>query len=333
MESPFFKYSMRILTTLALLIAINTNVVLAEIIPPVSGRLLTQEQILPADVLSRVQWVRKEIGLISKEIGKPEVAATDVSITGAAPREVYYWAETLYHKADRLAFELASTRGTKLQIVDATSLRPFHVWQNVDQALQSIQAVKTRLGIPEKIVEQESAKNTTPSDVFEALAQASHEINQLLIQRISPADVFQQVTVSVNTMAQLLGSLQENTRIPNPPKFERFKTPNDVYKRLLDCYDLLSKIAQLSGVKILKFTVPEQSRAIRTPSDVYDLASLIVSELAYFHEQKLNKKLSVKAYFPGYKTPSHVFQRVGILKTQLKTLQHYVNDHPNWLKD
>lgn len=229
-----------------LVVATFGNSVKAEVIPPVSGRLLTQEQILPADVLSRVQWVREEMRLIAKELGKPDISPTDVSITNAAPREVYYWAATLFNKADRLAFELAGVRGAKLQISDTTALRPFHVWQNVDHALQSIHIVKERIGIPEKIIEQESPKNTTPSDVFEALAQASHEINLLLIRRIAPADVFQQVTVSVNTVAQLLSTFQQSTRIPQTPSFERYKRPTDVYKRLLECYEILSDIARLS---------------------------------------------------------------------------------------
>ena len=69
-----------------------------------------------------------------------------------------------------------------------------------------------------------------------------------------------------------------------------------------------------------------------TPSDVYDIASLIVSELAYLHEQLKQLQSPRKVYNPGRKLPSHVYQRTGILEKQLTDLLKRVEKKPGWLQ-
>ncbi|MFQ5715698.1 MAG: hypothetical protein ACE5GQ_01195 [Nitrospinales bacterium] len=65
--------------------------------------------------------------------------------------------------------------------------------------------------------------------------------------------------------------------------------------------------------------------------DVYDLASLLVSELTYLNHLIGNNRHLV-SFYPGRKFPSHVYQETGMLQTQLQALSKQVKAQPNWLK-
>ena len=69
------------------------------------------------------------------------------------------------------------------------------------------------------------------------------------------------------------------------------------------------------------------------PSDVYDLAALLVSELAHLHAQKTNALPPRRTFYPGRKLPSHVFQRVGVLSRQIDAIREMAEANPNWLTE
>ena len=94
--------------------------------PPVSGRAVSPETIVPADVLARVQWVREELEAIRFEMGKPQDRRVTRLATDALPHEVYFQAVTLFIKADRLALELTGSTGIRPEPVATTDVRPYH---------------------------------------------------------------------------------------------------------------------------------------------------------------------------------------------------------------
>ena len=69
------------------------------------------------------------------------------------------------------------------------------------------------------------------------------------------------------------------------------------------------------------------------PSDVYDISSLLVAELAFLHQQAGTLDAPRPAYYPGRKFPSDVYQRAGQLKSQLDELQGLVKTRPAWLRN
>ena len=77
----------------------------------------------------------------------------------------------------------------------------------------------------------------------------------------------------------------------------------------------------------------DASGATIGPSDVYSMATLLVSELTYLHMQVDDFEPPIRTYYPGSKLPSHVYQRVGILEAQLTELEKRVGLTPDWLQD
>ena len=59
----------------------------------------------PSDVHARLIFLQSELDQIRSEMGKSEPTPMELDIADVAPREVYFQAETLFKKANRLSFE------------------------------------------------------------------------------------------------------------------------------------------------------------------------------------------------------------------------------------
>ena len=94
-----------------------------------------------------------------------------------------------------------------------------------------------------------------------------------------------EVTIAIGYSARLLAYFPGAMRLADSPPFEPRKQPADVYRRLVECFALIQQIAERSKIKILTLRISEADMAEATPSDVFDIASLVVSELAYLHAQ------------------------------------------------
>lgn len=291
----------------------------------------SHSEITPPDVYARVALLRAELELIRFEMGKTKPAQSQLPVSDAAPREVYFQAFTLLLKSDRLCFE-QTREHLILPETHAGSVTPAHSFRLVTDALKMIRKVKVSLAITTHSQEPVRNIENTATSVFQSIVRANQQLNLLLDKPFAPSDVFQQVTRAINHSATLLKHVSSSIRIPPDPAFENGKKPADVYRQLAGCFEHLEAIAEISGVEVLKLDSTGIDFGKVSPSDVYDIASLVVSELAHF-VSKLPKPPPPRAtYFPGRKFPSHVYQRAGILEAQLKQLEQFARKNPNWLK-
>jgi hypothetical protein len=248
-------------------------------------------------------------------------------VAEAEPREVFFAALTLFHKVNQLSFDLTRGRAEPPERPIGT-LRPAHVIEVVDAVLTQLQRVKATLGIIESSRSKPRDPTVTSADVFRSIVQSNRQVNLLLDQPIAPSDVFQQVTLAVGYAAQLRARFP-GTRMPEAPPFERRKRPADVYHRLIECIARIRAIMAHSGFRIL--TLNQHPDAI-TSNDVYDIASLIVSELSFLHAQVDDALLPPDPYDPGRKLPAEVYQRAGLLEVLLIDLQALVETASSWLQ-
>lgn len=300
--------------------------------PPIRRQNLSLNEMTPIDPYARVELVLKELDLIRVEMGKPKANRSPLQVSQAAPFEVYFQARTLYEKANRLAFEQTGSLGQELEAIPASEVQPGNVWSVVDAALQRILKVKSTLGISGTVTETLPHRAIVPTDVFLSIVMANRQLNVLLERQYAPRDVFRQVTVAIHYTATLLSRFPGSQRIPKPLPIEHGKTPANVYHRLGECVSRLVTIADWSGVSLLDVEVAHTSQDSIQPSDVYDLASLLVSDLAYLHSQLPGLREPYQAFDPGRKFPSHVYQRAGMLLDQINHLAQYVEAHPKWLQ-
>jgi len=293
---------------------------------------LSREQIEPPDVFVHVGLVRDELELIRFVMGRPKNIQPEIAVTGAEPREVYFQALSLFRKADRLSFEHTRERVSEPKLPPGRIL-PGDVYEVVNAALLQVRRVKQKLGISEQSSARPRNDSMQPNDVFQSCVQASRQLNLLLEQRFAPSDVFQQVTLGAGYASRLLEHFPESTPLPNKPEFKNGMRPPDVYLRLVGCFGRIRKIAGDSGLKVLDLEAEGSQKAAEDaePSDVYDVASLLVSELAYLHSHLAAAKPPRPVFYVGRKFPSHVFQRAGLLEQQLTELETLVTGNPDWL--
>jgi len=304
---------------------------------PVSGRSNSIEEIIPADVLARVELLRDELELIRFEMGAPKEPGPKIVVTNVAPREVIFQAFTLFEKANRLRFEITGGPGIERQLKLPPDIQPFHVWAVVNAAYRVVHGVKQILQITEPVEETPQNESVTPSEVFQAIVLANQQFDALYRRRLSATETFHQMMVATQITANLLAEFSGTTQMPNIPAFEHGKRPVDVYFLLNKCYARIHAILEYSGIETLTLQIPnlklndDDSANIRA-TDVYDLAILLVSELAYLQGQlKDTVTANQQTYARGFKVPSHVYQRGKVLLSQLVELESRVSENPGWL--
>ncbi len=295
-----------------------------EAVGPATGETASNQarsgQIASPDVFVHVALLRSELDLIRYAMGKPRDDRPELRVSDAAPREVFFQALTLVRKADRLAFEQLRERAP-LPEPPIGEIRPADVFAVVDSALTRVRRVKEALGIANQGRHIPRDPTKRPTDVFRSIVQANRQLNLLLDSEFNPSDVYEQVTLAISYASRLLARYPGVTTIPPPPPFERDKRPADVYRRLVGCFERTRLIAEGLSIQLLALEVGAEELAVVTPSDVYDVASLLVAELAHLHRQFGDVESPHETYYPGRKLPSHVYQRAGILESQLIELQ------------
>ena len=302
---------------------------------PVSGHSISLEGITPADVLARVQLLRDTLELIRFEMGKSTASQSDSIVTNVHSHEAYFQALTLFHKADRLALELTGSTGIPPEPISLSALAPLHIWKIVNASYLRILAIKEELGLKEIVSERPEDSSTSLTETGRAIVQANRQINLLQERHFSPSDVSQQVLLASQYAKRLLARFPQSSFPPETAPFERGKQPADVFLRLVECYATLEKIAQQSNVPVLHLDLPAAQKVGISrqldPSDVYDMATLLVSDLAYLHAQLKNNNAPNPIPYPGRTFPSHVYQQATGLLHQLKALEQLVATDPKWI--
>lgn len=302
---------------------------------PVSGHSISLEKITPADVLARVQLLRDTLEMIRFEMGKPLATQSEAIVTNVHSHEVYFQALTLFHKADRLSLELTGSTGISPEPTSLSTLAPWHIWKLVNASYLRILAIKEELGLKEIISERPEDPSTSLTETGRAIVQANRQINLLQERHFSPSDVSQQVLLASQYAKRLLSRFPHPEGASETPPLERGKQPGDVFLRLVECYAILETIAHRSGIPVLHLDLPAaknvgHSRQME-PSDVYDMATLLVSDLAYLHAQMKSHDLPKPIPYPGRTFPSHVYQQATVLLHQLEALEQMVGTDPTWL--
>ena len=287
-------------------------------------------QVTPTDVYQRVVEVSAEVDLIQLEMGVRDPAKPEVAISGAQPREVYFQALTLYEKTNRLLFEQLRERGNAIPPLPK-KIAPDAVLTIVNHTLELVLRLKQSLGITETVPLEVSNSARTPSDVYKLVIRVNQTLNSLLQQRFAPGEVYQQLTYGVGLTSSILATVVSTDRLGKELPLVPRKTPVDVYRKLLAIYAIIHETLKLSGQECLVIGPAESKRDDVIPSDVYDLASLLVSQLSYLHSITPRVGTPKESYYPGNKLPSHVYQRAGRLESQVNTLHTYVLAHPAWL--
>jgi len=315
--NPFFKVLLVLFFLCVVMIFFQGNAVTAR---AKDAPLDDKRSITPSDVFVVVQKVNQNLDVLRQYMGAPEPVLLDIRVYKAAPQDVYFQALTLFEKANRLSFETTRHKDSP-PLVPQEAIHPFHVFGLVKNANKAIQRVMDELKIPKDHFVSQPESSKTPSDVFKMIMLTNRQLNLLLVRRFSPSDVYLRINLAIGYAARLLSQYSDLARIPSTPVFEPKKNPIDVYARLLICLEIISSIYQDAELEMLNIDTTHIDKKGITPSDVFDVASLIVARLDFLHKKFGIKKSPRPVFYPGRKYPSDVYQHVGILEGQLKQIK------------
>jgi hypothetical protein len=277
------------------------------------ARTMKIEDVRPGHCYARAQRLLAETALIRDEMGRTRDPRPIPEVTDARPREVYFEAAATWAKADRLAGEIgvATVRFAHVPPV-LRELRPGDVLQLVDAVLGQLAAIKQRLQIAESATEPALDLARQPSDVLVILIQANRELSRMLERPFTPSDVYRIVSLASAYAARLGGNAEL-------APFERGRKPADCYERLGACHTRLAALIARRGETAL---TARGTPGDVVPGDVYDLASLVLGEVAFLHSL-VPIAAPLHAFEPttsGHRLPAHVDQLARTLEAQLAAL-------------
>ena len=289
-------------------------------------------EIEPPDVYQSTMVIRGELERIREALDEPPDTRAEIFVRNAQPREVFFQAVTLWVKADRLCKETRRADLPAVSKVDIASPRdvtPRDVWVMTRNTLGRISCIKRELKLKGDVAAPPRDPAKTPTDVFRSIVQANRQINLLLDYPLTPSDVFAIVELANEFVAETLDAFAPEWRADEPalPAYSDGKQPVDVFRQLLRCFSIIERIAAHSGLKMLELK-PAVDQSI-VPGDVFDLASLVFSEVRFFATQVgVRKRYTLRVH--AEKVPSDVYQQAQRLEAFLDLFENMARSNRRW---
>lgn len=286
---------------------------------------LAADEVAPPDVYQAVRQVSQDIELVREVMGRPKLEATAWVVEHAEPRHVYYQAQTLFRKVGRLQRQLTGDASV-MPPVPTGEIEPQHVLQVVHAAQEGVKAIRVELGINYRSELPDREADREPKDVFRETVQLGRQLNLMLDRPIQPQDVYAQLELAATYVAGALTTDESEPVYGELPAFEPHKVPADVYRRVLECLGIAQDIGEKNGINVLQLNLRrELRRQDIMPSDVYDLATTVLAEVAYL-------TLTLEAFDvdvppierPKHIFPSHVYQMARMLQEELARLEAHL---------
>lgn len=303
--------------------------------------LRSQPQVSTPDVHLLARTIQAEIEVLRWHMGRPAETRDAIPVENVAIRENFRQAMTLWSKINQLGVELVGG-GEPPPVVTLTlgaRYGPRHVHQVLTGALARLQEIREGIGVVGLAPIEEAASEptldprATPSDVFQSIVQSNRQVNRMLERQVQPGDVYQQVQQAIFYASEILAALGDPNPYPAAPEYEPGRRPAHVYGRLLLVFDRLSVGFAALGLNMVNWigSAYEIDEATLQPSDVFDLATLLLSELEHLHSLVPGARVPLQVAHPGLRWPSDVYQQAGILSDQASRIMAYARENPDML--
>lgn len=291
---------------------------LAASLAPAAGFGQTVEN---RDVYVLADNLADEVELVREHMGRRYDDTPPLPVVEASEYEVYFQAQTLFRKSNRLAHEIA---GAEILDVPPPPDRPTtasDVYALVSGALEQIRIVKDELGIEERVEPRMRNADISPTGNFLLIVAISRQLNLMMADVIRSSDVYDAVDAAIAHAAAILRSRGISPIVP-AWRFEGPKQPIDGYRRLLECIDIVSRAAPELGVQVLGMSPRRNLPDEVAPAHVYDIANILVADLSLLARQLGAGPVDVDlGPRPEHIFPAQVHQRAGVLRAQLRALE------------
>jgi hypothetical protein len=306
------------MTTSQTMLRCLIRVVLLALLPVAATHAQNQDN---AAAYALANQVADELELVRERMGRPFDDSPRLPVSAVSELELYFQTQSLLRKANQLAQELAGAAPRSPGPVPSGEISPSDVYALLDDALAQIRLAAEAIGITERATFEQRVTSIAATGVFLVVIDINRQLNQMLRVPIGDAEVFEEVSAAITYAAALLATYPGTTTVPEPPAFDGYKRPADVYQRLTECMDAVIRVAPKVGVPVMGLSARRNVPEDTEPGHAYDIARFLVADLAALADARDVPNVRVSLPAPKHIFPTEVYAHAGILLRQLEQLE------------
>ena len=265
--------------------------------------------------------VADELELVRERMGRPFDDSPRLPVSAVSELELYYQTQSMLRKANQLAQELAGAAPRSPGPVPSGEISSADVYALLEDSLAQIRLAADAIGITERATFEQRVTSIAATGVFLVVIDINRQLNQMLRVPIGNTEVFEEVSAAITSAAALLATYPGTTPVPEPPPFDGYKRPADVYQRLTECMDAVIRVAPKVGVPVLGLSARRNVPDDTEPGHGYDIARFLVADLTAFADARDAPRMRVSLPAPKHIFPTEVYAHAGILLRQLEQLE------------
>ena len=265
--------------------------------------------------------VADELELVRERMGRPFDDSPRLPVSAVSELELYYQTQSMLRKANQLAQDLAGAAPRSPGPVPSGEISSADVYALLEDSLAQIRVAAEAIGITERATFEQRVTSIAATGVFLVVIDINRQLNQMLRVPIGNTEVFEEVSAAITSAAALLATFPGATPVPEPPPFDGYKRPADVYQRLTECMDAVIRVAPKIGVPVLGLSARRNVPEDTEPGHAYDIARFLVADLTAFADARDAPRMRVSLPAPKHVFPTEVYAHAGILLRQLEELE------------
>jgi hypothetical protein len=262
-----------------------------------------------------------ELEIVRERMGRPFDDSPRLPVSAVTELELYFQTQSMLRKANQLAQELAGAAPRSQGPVPSGEIGPSDVHALLEDALAQIRVAAEAIGITDRATFDQRVTSIAATGVFLVVIDINRQLNQMLRVPISDADVFTEVSAAITSAAALLATYPGATPVPEPPPFDGYKRPADVYQRLTECMDAVIRVAPKIGVSVMGLSARRNVSDETEPGHAFDIARFLVADLSAFADARDVPRMRVSLPAPKHVFSTEVYTHAGILLRQLEQLE------------
>ena len=266
--------------------------------------------------------VADELELVRERMGRPFDDSPRLPVSAVSELELYFQTQSLLRKANQLAQELAGAAPRSPGPEPSGEIEPGDVYALLDDSLAQIR-VRRRGDRHHRARHVRAARHEHRGD---GRVPRRHRHQPPVEPDAARAD-----RRRGGVRGSLLGDhvlrrrcwrrIPARRRCREPPPFDGYKRPADVYQRLTECMDAVIRVAPKVGVPVLGLSARRNVPDDTEPGHAYDIARFLVADLAALADARDVPRVRVSLPAPKHIFPTEVYAHAGILLRQLEQLE------------
>ena len=260
-----------------------------------------------AEVAQALAAMRADVDELRFVMGAPVVAPAPWSVNSAGARHLFYTSQTLFRKVNRLANELAAEPMTEPPGHDGPEGAAEAALNVLALAHAELRALLERVGT-EPAPAPAPAANPVLADTLVQMVETSRQLNVMLVHEYRPTETYELVRQAIRQLGE---------PFPPLPRLVGGVTPTGIYQKLLDCYRLVWQAERRRDMRPLGLNLRRERRRVDVEaSDAYDLAQLLLADIAYMVGRQEDAP-ALPYRRPPYVYSAHVHRLASVLEAQL----------------